>query len=219
MNLQELHDSVWPLEKPIVDKDNHNWFGAKSVMNHLLTDKIRYYCELGSWTGISLLYACNKMPKETILFAVDIWPSEKNKSTPTCIPAQQKILDKLPTLYETFLVNCWDHKEKIIPLKMLTIEGLEKIHNLNVSLDIIYIDASHQYEDVKNDILISLRLFPDAVLYGDDFFSGQVRKAVLEISELKSFEVFVHANRIWLYNHNLEKIGLTEPPQIMKKIV
>ena len=219
-NLNKIRDSLWPLEKPDVDIDVHNWFDAKSVMNHILTDKIRYYCELGCWTGISFLYACNKLPKETMLFAVDIWPSNSDEFEKYC---DKKYIDQLknhlPALYESFLVNCWDHKEKIIPLKMLTIEGLEKIHSLNVPLDMIYIDGCHYYEYVKNDIETSLRLFPDAVIYGDDYNWPGVGRAVIEIAKLHSFEVFVCSNLTWIYNRNLEKIGLTKPPSGMVKML
>ncbi len=216
MTLQNLHDSIWPLEKPNIKKDDRNVCTSKEIMNELLPSKgmykIRYYCELGSNTGNSLLYACERLPKETMLFAVDIWPSDSDILT----QVGKKFENKCSTLYETFLVNCWDHKEKIIPLRMTMIEGLEQIYNLNIPLDLIYVDVSYKYEYAKDIILTSLRLFPNAVIYGNNYL--KIRQVILDIAKMKSFKVYVHACRTWMFNRNLKNIGLREPPSIMQSL-
>lgn len=40
---------------------------------------------------------------------------------------------------------------------------------VGISPDVIYIDADHHYEPAKEDISTALKLFPDAVLVGDDY--------------------------------------------------
>ena len=55
-------------------------------------------------------------------------------------------------------------------------------HNVNRSYDFIFIDASHDYESVKNDILTwNEHLNPNGLIAGHDYQWSSVRKAVDEI--------------------------------------
>lgn len=42
-------------------------------------------------------------------------------------------------LYETFLINLWPHKDRVVPLRMTTLQGLRMLHAAGVKPDIIYI--------------------------------------------------------------------------------
>ena len=84
-------------------------------------------------------------------------------------------------LYPTFLVIVWDLKNKIIPIRADSVRGLEYLKKINVEPNIIYIDGDHHYEPAKRDISTALRLFPEAILVGDDYGNYEdVRRAVLE---------------------------------------
>jgi hypothetical protein len=212
---------AWDGEKPDIPEDPHNWFAhsAKVVMNGLFTDQVRYYCELGVWTGHSLKHACKRMPNATI-FAVDHWSADPvvyEKYMPNGL-RKFKLQDRIPTIYDRFLANLWDYRERVVPLRMLTDKGLNELRRMNVPLDMVYIDACHQYEFVNRDIEMCMELFPNAVLFGDDFGYGQVRRAVLENAQKHGLEVYANSNRTWLINRNLEKVGVTEIPSIFVKI-
>lgn len=86
----------------------------------------------------------------------------------------------LPALYETFLVNVWDYRERVVPLRSTTLSGLKLLHRLDVVPDFIYVDAAHDYESVKQDVLTAKKLFPEATLAGDDFNWQDVKRAVLD---------------------------------------
>lgn len=47
--------------------------------------------------------------------------------------------------------------------------------------DAIYIDANHTYKDVKSEIDLSLKLFPNVILFGDDINWSGVKKAVFRM--------------------------------------
>lgn len=220
-NVEEYRASVWPAEKPNVVQDKHNWFsnGAKLSMNSLFSDRVRNYCELGVWTGHSLRHACTKMPNATI-FGVDHWSDNVEDYEKYCPGGLRrfKIMERIPTIYDRFLFNLWDFQKNVVPLKMLTEQGLRKLHEMRVPLDLIYIDACHQYEHVNTDIQLSLQYFPDAVIFGDDFGYGQVRRAVMENAEKRNIQTYCNSRRTWLYDHNLRKLGLDKVPEIFKLV-
>ncbi len=66
---------------------------------------------------------------------------------------------------------------------MPSVMGAKYLQWANVSADLIYIDASHEYEDVKADIEAYMPILkPGCTMFGDDFsaFEG-VARAVREV--------------------------------------
>jgi hypothetical protein len=86
--------------------------------------------------------------------------------------------EMLSTLYETFLVNCWDYRAQIIPVRASTIEALELLHTLGMEPDLIYVDAGHDYTHVYQDVETARQLFPRATLVGDHWAAEGVQQAV-----------------------------------------
>jgi len=106
----------------------------------------------------------------------------------------------LPTLYETFLVNCWEEREQIIPLRMTTLDALQLLARENVSPDLIYIDAAHDFESVLEDVRTCRKMFPKAALVGDDWAAEGVRRAVETVVKEEELEPMLGSNRTawWL---------------------
>lgn len=132
------------------------------------------------------------------MLAVDTWLGGPDHQGPT-----GACNEKLPTLYETFLVNCWDHQDRLIPLRMPTLVGLEFIHFRGYEPDFIYVDADHSYEAVKADLHKAISLFPGATIMGDDWNWGgeslPVQTAVRETAETHGFTVDVRGNWAWTF--------------------
>eukprot|EP01052_Picozoa_sp_SAG31_P032855 SAG31_NODE_3648_length_4028_cov_10.401120_2_plen_82_part_00 len=78
------------------------------------------------------------------------------------------MLDALP-LYETFLVNLWPMKDRVIPMRMSTIEALNALAEQQLEPDLIVVDADHRYSAVWADIEACLSLFPNSVILGTDY--------------------------------------------------
>lgn len=156
---------AWPHSKPDVPPDDHGWFGEcnQHVLSLLLNDRTKVVLELGSWLGRSTRFILKKAPNATVL-AVDHWLGTKQitDDDPAC-------LAKIPSLYETFLVNCWDHRDRLVPIRRTTIEAMSEMADLGVKPDVIYLDAAHDYESVKADLQKIREVFPLVPLAGDDF--------------------------------------------------
>jgi hypothetical protein len=98
----------------------------------------------------------------------------------------------LPRLYETFLSECWDYRDRVIPLRANSVDGLRRVHAAGLSPDVVYVDADHRYESVVADLTAALDLFPRATIVGDDWDWDSVRTAVEAVARQRGIEVQSH---------------------------
>ena len=102
---------------------------------------------------------------------VDTWGGSADDSTPI-------VHDD--SVYNEFLNNLKPVAGCFNPVRMLSIEAAE-LYEDN-SLDFVCIDASHDYENVKADIIAWLpKVRSGGILAGDDFPYPGVEKAVKEL--------------------------------------
>lgn len=135
------------------------------------------FVEVGSWKGKSSAFMCVEIAnsgKDIEFFCVDTWAGS--------IEHQNfKDLDKL---YFTFLDNMRPLESLYFPLKLSSKEAYKKFKD--ESLDFVFIDASHEYEDVLEDLKIWFpKVKKGGVFAGHDCYPnnpewGGVYKAVQE---------------------------------------
>lgn len=135
-------------------------------MEKLLKERnVKIVIELGSWLGKSTRHIASVIPEDGIVFAVDHWlgSSEHRDSV------------ELPKLYEQFLSNVIhaDLTEKIVPIRLTTLEAIKEFHNNKIVPDLVYVDASHDEESVYADLIAYFPLVQGhGVLCGDDWGWG-----------------------------------------------
>ena len=181
-------DFPWPDVPPEVPTPTGplGWLadGAAAVLSGELTPATRVVVELGSWLGMSTRFIADRAPCATVI-AIDHWQgSAEHHELAEC-------REMLPWLFENFLAMNWSYRHRVIPLKMTTIEGLEVVAAHKVVPDLIFIDADHRYEGLLDDLSSASRLFPDAVLVGDDLELSEVRRAVLAFASRRNLIVQV----------------------------
>lgn len=120
--------------------------------------------EIGSWMGVTTAALADATQGK--VFAVDTWEgSEEHKAFLADKPADY--------LYSRFLETVGERR--IVPLRMTSLEAAEQLNRDGVQLDMIFIDAAHDYENVKADILAWRPLLRAGGLFsGHDFDSGRV---------------------------------------------
>jgi hypothetical protein len=165
----------WPNERPddAAPGQEQGWLGAGTdlLLSRVLSPDSHLVVELGAWLGMSTRFIANHAPRATIV-SVDHWegsPEHKN---------QERFQKLLPRLYETYLARCWDYRERIVPLRMSTEDGLRTVAEAGLQPDFVYVDAEHSFEAVTAELSLARQLFPRAVLGGDDYDWRGVRQAV-----------------------------------------
>jgi predicted O-methyltransferase YrrM len=128
----------------------HGWFGFNKLYSSMVAqfDNAKFV-EVGSWKGRSASYMAVEIAnsnKNIKFYCVDPWTGEAKIGSKSfeCEEVASK------TLYECFLKNIEPVKDYIIPLRMLSAAG--SIQFEDNSLDFVFIDASHDYDSVKEDI-------------------------------------------------------------------
>ena len=142
------------------------------------------FVEIGSWKGKSSAY-----------MVVEIINSGKNIEF-TCVDTWEGSIEhqdfpELKDLYKIFKSNMNPLEKHYTDIKMSSLEAVKFFPDK--SLDFVFIDASHEYNDVKNDILAwKPKVKIGGILSGHDYWTDEhswldVRKAVNEI--LKDIEI------------------------------
>jgi hypothetical protein len=179
---------AWPPKKPEVRPfPQRNWLfpGTQEALARSVSQATKLIVEVGSWTGRSTRFLAGLAPQTTVI-AIDHWEgSPEHKTDP-------ELAEFLPQLYETFLSECWDYRDQVIPVKAGSVEGLQRVAESGLQADLVYIDADHSYESVVKDLSTALDLFPRAVIVGDDFNWDDVRRAVETVAAERgiTFEAF-----------------------------
>lgn len=148
------------------------------------------FVEVGSWKGRSAAHMAVEIAnsnKDIRFYCVDTWQGSKEHQD-----------QDLSGLYETFLDNMRPVEHHYIPLKLTSIEASRKFRD--ESLDFVFLDASHEYEHVKEDILAWLpKVKPGGVLAGHDYYLGHdyfpgVKRAADELLDNleKEYDCFVY---------------------------
>jgi len=153
--------------------------------------------EVGAWKGKSIAYLAVEVinsGKDIKIDAVDTW-----EGSPESPDHLQDVYIKTGRLYQLFLSNIAPVAHVINPIKMKSVDAANTYEDN--SLDVVFIDACHTYECVKEDILAWYpKVKVGGYISGHDYsWSDDVRRAVTETLS------------------NLGKIDETEGCFVMKK--
>jgi hypothetical protein len=100
--------------------------------------------------------------------------------------------------FQTFAVNLWDYRDRVIPVRDEAPGALYALAQLGIQPDLIYLDA----DKTGRELEVCDRLFPGAILTGDDWFMGTdrfwsqpedypIRKPVLEFCRQRERHLLV----------------------------
>jgi len=171
-----------------------DWFTYPNLYKSMV---YKYYqggrfVEVGSWKGRSASFMAveihNSGHKDAIKFdCVDTWKGS----------IEHQDLDEIKndSLYRMFLQNVEPVIDLINPIRKSSIEA-SKQYDDN-SLDFVFLDASHEYNDVIEDINAWLpKLKIGGTLAGHDYGRHDVNKAVNDYFKNKEFSV---SEDCWIY--------------------
>jgi hypothetical protein len=165
----------WPKQRPAdaAPGQEQGWLGegTEKMLSEVLSPDTKLVVELGAWLGLSTRFIASHAPN-AIVVSVDHW-----KGSPEHMQ-QERFQKLLPRLFETFQARCWDYRERVVPLRMDTLQGLRTVAEHGLQPDLVYVDAEHTFEAVSAELTLARQLFPGAILGGDDYDWSGVREAV-----------------------------------------
>lgn len=180
-----------------------DWFTYRTLYSDMVErfESPAKFVEVGVWKGRSVAYMAVEIAnsgKKIDFYAVDTWDGTAPETDPSNINHLPELQQNSEWLYELFLQNIEPAKEYITPLRMFSLEAVNQFED--ESLDFVFIDASHDYENVKADVLAWLpKIKKTGVLAGHDY-EGEVKQAVDEV--LTSFKISEPDSRCWMYDLN-----------------
>lgn len=152
--------------------------------------------EIGSYKGQSTVYMateiCNSH-KNIKFYAIDTWEgSDENRDQ-----LSPHFTHNLDTLYETYLNNTLPVQQYITNIRADSVESANIFQSKSV--DIVFIDACHEYSCVYNDILAWLpKIKCGGILAGHDYNHNWpgVNRAVDEILGVNNINI---SEFCWIY--------------------
>ena len=160
-----------------------------------------HFVEVGSWKGRSASYMAVEIlnSKKRIKFdCVDTWLGSVEHTDPHSPFFVEELINDKDWLYYQFLNNTRPVCDIIKPVRLSSLDSVNLYENR--SLDFVFIDASHEYDDVKKDILAWYpKIKKGGIIAGHDFttFDG-VRQAVDELIINKGMN-YVLKNSYWIH--------------------
>lgn len=168
--------------------DAHGWGGQSPAFRELITQfKPRLIIEVGSWKGASSLEMAEQirgLGLSTRIVCVDTWLGALEFWTDQSDPQRYLSLQLrhgYPAVYYQFLANVC-HKgfqDLIVPFPQTASTAAVWFRCFGINADMIYLDASHEEEDVYQDLRNYWEIVSSAgIIFGDDYSWDGVRLAV-----------------------------------------
>lgn len=160
----------------------HGWCNFETLYEEMVSkgQDNDHFVEVGSWKGKSASYMCVEIinsGKKIKFDCIDTWQgSEENKKGGDF--QDDDVING--TLFETFTKNMKPVEGSYTPIRLPSLEAC-KLYS-DKSLDFVFIDAAHDYENVKKDILAWLpKVKIGKFLAGHDYNGKEVAQAVHEV--------------------------------------
>lgn len=185
MSLDTLRAAYpWPDQPPDVPPDPHGWCSGdhRFALREKIGPTTRAIVELGAWLGASTRMMLGLAPAATVI-SVDHWKGEPFMN------GLRETQQRLEAAHETFLVNQWQHRDRVIPIRSDTLGGLHEVHSHGVAPDLIYFDSEHTVECLSAELALARRLFPEAIFHGDDWRMPDVQTAVRIFADQHGYKI------------------------------
>lgn len=164
---------------PAHEIDLHGWGGHSEVFFETIeTIKPETIVEVGSWKGLSASVMAKKIQEmnldcelvcvDTWLGATEFWENHNDKNRYESLNLQ----NGYPSVYYQFLTNMKELglSEIVTPFPQTSTNAARFFKRKNLSAQLIWIDASHEFEDVLQDISSWWEVLDvGGIMFGDDY--------------------------------------------------
>lgn len=186
LGIYQLDDVYAGFDHTRYPLDLQGWRSQHPIFAELIARyRPRSIIEVGTWKGGSAIHMAG-LTKEHCpgarIVCVDTWLGAQNFLFPDSHPdVDLHRLHGWPMVYYQFLANVCHtgHQDVIVPFPTTSLIAARFLAAGGHGFDMIYIDGSHDTQDVFHDLEHYLPLLRDGgVMFGDDYDMPSVRTAV-----------------------------------------
>ena len=169
-------------------EDLAGWGGDSGAFAELIGEtKPEFIIEVGSWKGASAVTMADALLAHGIqgrILCIDTWLGALEFWSDQNDPERFQALEckhGYPSVYYRFLANVCHrgHQQRIVPFPLPSTAAALWLLRTDLRANLIYIDGSHEEEDVYQDLLDYHELLkPGGRIFGDDWGWSGVRAAV-----------------------------------------
>jgi ubiquinone/menaquinone biosynthesis C-methylase UbiE len=175
-------------------KIGEDWFTYPNLYKRMVENNSNgsHFVEVGVWKGRSASFMAVEIinSNKNIKFdCVDTWEGSVEHQNYDIISEKK--------LFDVFNENIEPVSHIINPIRMKSLEAVNLYDD--ESLDFVFIDASHEYEDVKNDILAWLPKVKEGGFIGGHDYSSFWDGVVRAVDEIFNNSELVIDEYCWLY--------------------
>lgn len=199
------------IEKPkeLLPIDLQGWNSQHHIFYDMVKELLpKTIIEVGTWKGASAIRmaeSCRSFMLDTKIYCIDTWLGAEEFWTRFADTKERDLMQRngYPQIYYQFLSNVF-HKgyENVIqPIPATSFIGAKIFEHYGIKADLIYIDGSHDYDDVKADIKAYKELLnPNGIMFGDDYGWPSVSDAVKESFSYTEIEIIDQNFWVWKKN-------------------
>lgn len=188
-----------------------NWQYPDSITiftKFIVEKKPSLIIELGSylgWSAVTMASICKQNNIECKILCIDTWLGSVEhwrKDQCNSLNKYNYFSEGTSTMYDAFCKNVISHgvEDYIIPLPNTTDVIYKLLVHYNITSDLIYVDASHDYESVLKDLTSYYTLLNDGgYIFGDDVCWPDVNNAAIEFSKQTNKQLHYSPNKNLYY--------------------
>jgi len=152
------------------------------LLRHSVPHTARSIVVLGAGAGRSTKFLADFAPQATLV-AID-----HRHGKPEQLADSPPPIDRL---HETLLAECWDLRERVIPLRMKSQAALRLLANERLEPDAIFVDGDRGPDEIIADVRTALDLFPKALVIGGNWRHEAVARGVEQTVRERGLQVDV----------------------------
>jgi hypothetical protein len=196
-----LHPADYP-------PDPQSFFWEPDVFDDMMqATHLTVIIEVGTWKGHSAIHMASYSGASVV--CVDTWLGSLEHWVTPCWHADLHIQHGRPTLWDRFVGNVLaagvaDH---VYPLPLPSSTAAQVLRHHGIRADLIYIDGSHETQDVMADLEAYHGLLtPAGLMFGDDWHAPSVRIAVRLFANRRDLTVLSKGGK-WVLTREPGRLG------------
>jgi len=188
----------------LLPQDLQGWNGNSDVFGELiLRVKPKIIIEIGTWKGQSAITMAtfiklNKMDSK--IYCVDTWLGALEFIDDNSPERDLMKKNGYPQVYYQFLSNVVHNnvQDIIIPFPMTSEIASKYFKKKGIVADLIYIDGSHEEEDVYRNLCDYFFLIDEGVMFGDDLTWQNMEYTIQKFCKNFSRRYYTLENNFWV---------------------